>query len=65
MENKIDRKQLAKDCDCTLRMIDYVLNGQHKPSYRLAKKIEIALGGRITRWQMLDPTEYGSGWIGS
>lgn len=59
----MDKKEIAKKTGKTLRMIDYIINGERRPSANLAKKLEKLTGVPRSAW--LWPQEYPNPYIKS
>ena len=53
-----DKSKFAKQIGTTKNYLNLLIYGIRRPSPELAKKIEIATQGKVSRWELLYPEEY-------
>lgn len=60
IKNKIKQAKLAKDIDVYPSQISSLLNGRHKPSYKLAEKIKKYTNGEVTIEELFNIERHGN-----
>jgi len=53
-----DKSKFAKQIGTTKNYLNLLIYGIRRPSPELAKKIEEATHGKVSRWELLYPEEY-------
>ncbi len=56
--NKITKQDFANQIGISRGHIHQLINGTRSPSAKLAKKIEEATGGEVTKEELLFPEDY-------